>query len=146
MHGWWTLQEIVFMQVSLICSVTKESSCTQFVINSWYGGSVDKARFWILRLVHPILLSYYLKNFYFSSSKFLLLICYTYWMIYISLFILRINWCHLSTSSYYRGVAKVGELLRFEACMDIMDLLYEKEGTLTLYRSPRSLAASTLAC
>ncbi|XP_006492297.1 cyclin-J18 isoform X3 [Citrus sinensis] len=44
----------------------------------------------------------------------------------------------------FKGVAKVGELLRFEACMDIMDLLYEKEETSTLYRSPRSLAASIL--
>ncbi|KAK9222941.1 hypothetical protein WN944_011382 [Citrus x changshan-huyou] len=46
----------------------------------------------------------------------------------------------------FKGVAKVGELLRFEACMYLMDLLYEKEETSTLYRSPRSLAASTLAC
>lgn len=44
----------------------------------------------------------------------------------------------------FKGVAKVGELLRFEACMYLMDLLYEKEETSTLYRSPRSLAASTL--
>ncbi|XP_057997138.1 cyclin-J18 isoform X2 [Hevea brasiliensis] len=44
----------------------------------------------------------------------------------------------------FRGVAKVGELIDFEACMDIMDLLYEKEETSVLYCSPRSLAASTL--
>lgn len=43
-----------------------------------------------------------------------------------------------------RGVAKVGELINFEACMEIMDLLYEKEETTFLYRSPRSLAASIL--
>lgn len=35
--------------------------------------------------------------------------------------------------------------MKFEACMDIMDLLYEKEETSVLYRSPRSLAASILA-
>jgi len=43
-----------------------------------------------------------------------------------------------------RGVAKVGELINFEACMEIMDLLYEKEETTFLYKSPRSLAASIL--
>ncbi|CAJ2674022.1 unnamed protein product [Trifolium pratense] len=43
-----------------------------------------------------------------------------------------------------RGVAKVGELINFEACMEIMDLLYEKEETSFLYRSPHSLAASIL--
>lgn len=43
-----------------------------------------------------------------------------------------------------RGVAKVGELINFEACMEIMDLLYEKEETAFLYRSPHSLAASIL--
>jgi len=43
-----------------------------------------------------------------------------------------------------RGVAKVGEFINFEACMKIMDLLYEKEETTFLYRSPRSLAASIL--
>ncbi|AES60002.2 putative cyclin [Medicago truncatula] len=43
-----------------------------------------------------------------------------------------------------KGVAKVGELINFEACMEIMDLLYEKEKTTFLYRSPRSLAASIL--
>ncbi|PWA60371.1 cyclin-J18 [Artemisia annua] len=31
-----------------------------------------------------------------------------------------------------------------EVCMDIMDLLYEKEETSTLYSSPHSLAASIL--
>ncbi|KAI5397261.1 hypothetical protein KIW84_063182, partial [Lathyrus oleraceus] len=43
-----------------------------------------------------------------------------------------------------KGVAKVGELISFEACMEIMDLLYEKEETSFLYRSPHSLAASIL--
>ncbi|XP_061375244.1 cyclin-J18 isoform X2 [Gastrolobium bilobum] len=43
-----------------------------------------------------------------------------------------------------KGVAKVGELINFEACMEIMDLLYEKEETSFLYRSPHSLAASIL--
>ena len=44
----------------------------------------------------------------------------------------------------FRGVAKVGELINFEACMEIMDLLYEKEETSILYRSPHFLAASIL--
>ncbi|WRX13207.1 Cyclin [Theobroma cacao] len=30
----------------------------------------------------------------------------------------------------FKGMAKVGELVSFEACMDVMDLLYEKEETL----------------
>eukprot|EP00257_Ricinus_communis_P017904 XP_015576461.1 cyclin-J18 isoform X2 [Ricinus communis] len=46
--------------------------------------------------------------------------------------------------SQFREVAKVGDFLNSEACMDIMDLLYEKEETSVLYSSPRSLAASTL--
>nr|ADQ43178.1 cyclin J18 [Schrenkiella parvula] len=41
-------------------------------------------------------------------------------------------------------VAKVGELLNFEACMDMMDLLYEKEETSVVYNSSTSLAASIL--
>ncbi|XP_042983050.1 cyclin-J18 isoform X5 [Carya illinoinensis] len=45
----------------------------------------------------------------------------------------------------FKGIAKVGELLNFEACMDIMDLVYEKEET-SLLHSSRSLAASILAC
>lgn len=44
----------------------------------------------------------------------------------------------------FRVVAKVGDLVNFEACMDVMDLLYEKEKTSTLYSSPHSLAASVL--
>ncbi|KAJ0095194.1 hypothetical protein Patl1_15658 [Pistacia atlantica] len=44
-----------------------------------------------------------------------------------------------------KEVAKVGELVSFEACMDLMDLLYEKEEMSTLYRSPRSLATAILA-
>ncbi|XP_048445277.1 cyclin-J18-like [Pyrus x bretschneideri] len=43
-----------------------------------------------------------------------------------------------------KGVAKDGELVNFEAGMDIMDLLYEKEETSMLYTNPRSLAASIL--
>ncbi|RVW89183.1 Cyclin-J18 [Vitis vinifera] len=46
----------------------------------------------------------------------------------------------------FKGIAKVGELVNFEACLDIMDLLYEKEETSVLYSSPCSLAASILAC
>lgn len=53
---------------------------------------------------------------------------------------------HLSWGFEFRGVAKVGELMNFEAGMDIMDLLYEKEETSMLYTNPRSLAASILAC
>ncbi|GLT90592.1 hypothetical protein SLE2022_085170 [Rubroshorea leprosula] len=44
----------------------------------------------------------------------------------------------------FKGVAKVGELMSFEACMDLMDLLYEKEETSILFCSPCSLAASIL--
>ncbi|KAL5827695.1 hypothetical protein ACOSQ3_019539 [Xanthoceras sorbifolium] len=44
----------------------------------------------------------------------------------------------------FKEVARAGELVSFEACMDLMDVLYEKEETLILYRSPRSLAASIL--
>ncbi|RYR32178.1 hypothetical protein Ahy_A10g046778 [Arachis hypogaea] len=46
-----------------------------------------------------------------------------------------------------RGVAKAGELINFEACMEIMDLLYEKEETSLLCTyscPPHSLAASIL--
>ncbi|OMO72560.1 hypothetical protein COLO4_27582 [Corchorus olitorius] len=44
----------------------------------------------------------------------------------------------------FKEVAKVGELVNFEACMDVMDLLYEKEDTSLLFSAPRSLAASIL--
>jgi len=44
----------------------------------------------------------------------------------------------------YRGVARVGELISIEVCMDIMDLLYEKEEMSVHFRSPKSLAASIL--
>ncbi|CAN8266835.1 unnamed protein product [Cochlearia groenlandica] len=44
----------------------------------------------------------------------------------------------------FKEVAKVGELLNFEVCMDMMDLLYEKEETSVLYHSTTSLAASIL--
>lgn len=53
---------------------------------------------------------------------------------------------HLFCLLVFRGVAKVGEVLDFEACMDIMDLLYEREETSIRYSSPCSLAASILAC
>ncbi|KAI8005668.1 Cyclin-J18 [Camellia lanceoleosa] len=45
-----------------------------------------------------------------------------------------------------QGIATVGKLVNFEACMDIMDLLYEKDQTSALYNSPKYLAASILAC
>ncbi|KAI4357424.1 hypothetical protein L6164_001372 [Bauhinia variegata] len=41
-------------------------------------------------------------------------------------------------------VARVGELINFEACMEIMDLLYEKEETSCLYSHPLYVAASIL--
>ncbi|XP_065635365.1 cyclin-J18 [Quercus suber] len=44
----------------------------------------------------------------------------------------------------FKEVAKLGEVLNFEACIDIMDLLYERDETSVLYSSPRSLAASVL--
>ncbi|XP_022998535.1 cyclin-J18 isoform X2 [Cucurbita maxima] len=44
----------------------------------------------------------------------------------------------------FKEVAKVGELVNWEACMDVMDLLYEKEETSVSYSSPRSLAAAIL--
>ncbi|XP_022156061.1 cyclin-J18 [Momordica charantia] len=44
----------------------------------------------------------------------------------------------------FKKVAKVGELVNWEACMDVMDLLYEKEETSVFYSSPCSLAASIL--
>lgn len=44
----------------------------------------------------------------------------------------------------FRGVAKVGDFISIEACMEIMDLLYEKEDMSFLFRSPHSLAASIL--
>ncbi|OWM83701.1 hypothetical protein CDL15_Pgr004131 [Punica granatum] len=43
----------------------------------------------------------------------------------------------------FREVAKVGEHLNFEACLDVMDLLYE-EDTSILHCSPCSLAAAVL--
>ncbi|KAI3889642.1 hypothetical protein MKX03_007664 [Papaver bracteatum] len=45
-----------------------------------------------------------------------------------------------------RGLARVGDLVKLEACMDIMDLLYETEETSVLYNSPCFLAAAILAC
>lgn len=44
----------------------------------------------------------------------------------------------------FKEVAKVGEMVSFEACMDVMDLLYEKKETSLLFTSPCSLAASIL--
>ncbi|KAI7985396.1 Cyclin-J18 [Camellia lanceoleosa] len=44
------------------------------------------------------------------------------------------------------GIATVGKLVNFEACTDIMDLLYEKDQTSALYDSPKYLAALMLAC
>ncbi|KAL4638030.1 hypothetical protein ACB092_03G121700 [Castanea dentata] len=44
----------------------------------------------------------------------------------------------------FKEVAKLSEVLNFEACIDIMDLLYERDETSVLYSSPRSLAASVL--
>ncbi|XP_028090889.1 cyclin-J18-like isoform X2 [Camellia sinensis] len=43
-----------------------------------------------------------------------------------------------------QGIATVGKLVNFEACMDIMELLYEKDQTSALYNSPKYLAASIL--
>lgn len=45
-----------------------------------------------------------------------------------------------------RVLARVGEHVNFEVCMDVLDLLYEKEATSVLYNSPCFLAASILAC
>ena len=45
-----------------------------------------------------------------------------------------------------RGVAQIGEYVKLGDCLDIMDILYEKEETMVLYNSPCSLAASVLAC
>nr|GMD26547.1 cyclin-J18 isoform X2 [Ipomoea batatas] len=44
-----------------------------------------------------------------------------------------------------KDVARVGEHMNFEACMDIMDLLYEKEEFLDLFNTSNCLAASILA-
>ncbi|KAI7991431.1 Serine/threonine-protein phosphatase 2A 65 kDa regulatory subunit A beta isoform [Camellia lanceoleosa] len=46
----------------------------------------------------------------------------------------------------FRGIATVGKLVNFEACTDIMDLLYEKDHTSALHNSPKYLAALMLAC
>ncbi|KAF5960028.1 hypothetical protein HYC85_001237 [Camellia sinensis] len=46
----------------------------------------------------------------------------------------------------FKGIATVGKLVNFEACKDIMDLLYEKDQTSALYNSPKYLAALILAC
>ncbi|XP_076906582.1 cyclin-J18-like isoform X2 [Bidens hawaiensis] len=51
---------------------------------------------------------------------------------------------HYFSFCEFREVATIGDHLDLEVCMDIMDLLYEKEETTTLYDSPQSLAASIL--
>ncbi|KAI3909699.1 hypothetical protein MKW98_014116 [Papaver atlanticum] len=43
-----------------------------------------------------------------------------------------------------RKLARVGDLVKLEACMDIMDVLYETEETSVLYNSPDFLAAAIL--
>ncbi|CAA7401343.1 unnamed protein product [Spirodela intermedia] len=44
----------------------------------------------------------------------------------------------------FRAMSKIGELVSFHACMDIMDLLYETEEAASLYGHSRPLAASIL--
>ncbi|CAH9095921.1 unnamed protein product [Cuscuta epithymum] len=44
-----------------------------------------------------------------------------------------------------KDVARVGEHVSYEACMDIMDLLYEMEETSVLFTTSKCLAASILA-
>ncbi|KAK9115077.1 hypothetical protein Syun_021874 [Stephania yunnanensis] len=44
----------------------------------------------------------------------------------------------------FREISTTGGLVNFEACMDVMDLLYETEATSTLCCSPASLAAAVL--
>ncbi|XP_020525990.1 cyclin-J18 isoform X2 [Amborella trichopoda] len=44
----------------------------------------------------------------------------------------------------FREVAKKGEAVKFDVCMDILDLLYETADTSVLYHSPCFLAAATL--
>ncbi|XP_020697221.1 cyclin-J18 isoform X2 [Dendrobium catenatum] len=44
----------------------------------------------------------------------------------------------------FRELSKVGSLVSLEVCMEIMDLLYEKEQTSMLFSSPHALAASIL--
>ncbi|XP_073031051.1 cyclin-J18-like isoform X4 [Primulina eburnea] len=46
--------------------------------------------------------------------------------------------------SQLKVIARVGEHVNFEVCMDVLDLLYEKEATSLLYNSPCFLAASIL--
>ncbi|KAL8534803.1 hypothetical protein ACS0TY_010728 [Phlomoides rotata] len=41
-----------------------------------------------------------------------------------------------------KEMAQVGDHVKVEACMDVMDLLYEYEETSVLYSSPQALAAS----
>ncbi|KZV45050.1 hypothetical protein F511_10367 [Dorcoceras hygrometricum] len=48
--------------------------------------------------------------------------------------------------SQLKVIARVGEYVSYEVCMDVLDLLYEKEAISILYNSPCFLAASILAC
>ncbi|KAI3909544.1 hypothetical protein MKW98_013961, partial [Papaver atlanticum] len=50
----------------------------------------------------------------------------------------------LPSISNNRGLARVGELVKFEACTEIIDALYETEETSVLYNSPHFVAASML--
>ncbi|KAF6150755.1 hypothetical protein GIB67_020838 [Kingdonia uniflora] len=44
----------------------------------------------------------------------------------------------------FRELSRIGDLVKFEACINIMDLLYETEDASVLYSSPRALAAAVL--
>ncbi|KAL3650648.1 hypothetical protein CASFOL_007051 [Castilleja foliolosa] len=45
----------------------------------------------------------------------------------------------------FKAIARVGEHVKYEACMDVIDLLYEHEETTSLlHSSPQALAASIL--
>ncbi|XP_072989921.1 cyclin-J18-like isoform X2 [Typha latifolia] len=44
----------------------------------------------------------------------------------------------------FRELSKMADLMNFDVCMEVMDLLYETEETSVLFNSPCSLAASTL--
>ncbi|XP_051121372.1 cyclin-J18 isoform X9 [Andrographis paniculata] len=48
--------------------------------------------------------------------------------------------------SLLRVIARVGFHVKMEACMDIMDILYENEVTSVPYSSPQALSASILEC
>ncbi|XP_072971725.1 cyclin-J18-like isoform X2 [Typha angustifolia] len=44
----------------------------------------------------------------------------------------------------FRELSKIADLMNFDVCMEVMDLLYETEETSVFFNSPYSLAASTL--